>query len=136
MADEHGEQVVIDLVAEPVPHQHSPIDRRLGSVSILVDTPQEILANELATLLHRAEIRDLIDVRDLLRAGRDLSRGLEDAARKDGGFSPLTVGWSLASFPVTTRSQAVGIPPDESRALEEFRQSLQSKIAALARPPE
>jgi hypothetical protein len=78
-----ADSVVIDLVAEPVAVAESPVEVRIGAVGVLVDTPQEILANKIGTLLHRAEPRDLIDLRALLHAGSDLQRALRDAARKD-----------------------------------------------------
>jgi hypothetical protein len=72
-----------------------------GALVRLVDTPCEILANKLTALLSRWAVRDLVDVRALLDAGGDLSRGLEDAARKDSGFSPPTLAWVLSTQPAT-----------------------------------
>jgi hypothetical protein len=114
--------------------------RRLPSRSshdggtILVDTPHEILVNKLGTLLNRAEPRDLIDLRALLQHGGDLRRALRDAARKDGGFSPLTVGWSLEGFDVEKRGAALGMTATEVRELDAYRRRLRDEIAALARP--
>ena len=56
------------------------------------------------------------------------------AARKDGGFSPLTVSWSLEGFDVLKKAKAVGMSDAEARELDEFRQRLRDEIAALARP--
>ncbi len=130
----NGETVIVDLVAEPVAVADPPREATVGNSRILVDTPHEILTNKLGTLLHRAEPRDLIDLRELLGRGGDLSRALGDAARKDGGFSPLTVGWSLQSFDVLARARTLGMSDADARELDCFRQRLRDDIAQLARP--
>ncbi|MBK8096961.1 MAG: nucleotidyl transferase AbiEii/AbiGii toxin family protein [Planctomycetes bacterium] len=129
-----AETVLVDLVAEPVPHAEPPHETALGEHRILVDTRHEILVNKLGTLLHRREPRDLEDLRLLLATGGDLRRALVDAAQKDGGFSPLTVGWALAGFDVRPRALAIGMPEARVQALEAFRSALAAEIAALARP--
>lgn len=67
------------------------------------------LANKLTALLSRWAVRDLVDVRALVAAGEDLDRGLLDAARKDGGFSPPTLAWVLGTVP------DAGLGPDLAR---------------------
>lgn len=131
---EHDEAVVLDLVAEPVPAAEAPREAAIGTQRILVDTPHEILVNKLGALLHRAEPRDLIDLRGLLAEGGDLRRALADAARKDGGFSPLTAGWSLEQFDVLSRARVLGLDEAEARELDQFRRRLRDEIAALAQP--
>ena len=133
-ANARDEAVVIDLVAEPVPVADPPQEMTVGNSKVLVDTPHEILTNKLGTLLHRAEPRDLVDLRELVGRGGDLRRALRDAARKDGGFSPLTVGWALQGFEVVTRATALGMSESEANELDQFRQRLRDDIAALARP--
>jgi len=128
------ESVVLDLVAEPVPVVDAPREEKIGARSIRVDTPQEILTNKLGTLLHRAEPRDLIDIQALLAAGCDLERALAGAAKKDGGFSALTVGWALQNFDVKTRAGALGMPAAAVEQLDAFRLQLLGRIARLARP--
>jgi len=133
-ASDDKEAVIVDLVAEPIPTAEPPSEQPVGATRILVDTRHEILVNKLGTLLHRREPRDLIDLQALLGAGGDLRRALVDAARKDGGFSPLTVGWSLESFAVDKRAAAIGLSEDQARDLDAFRRRLRDEIAALARP--
>lgn len=93
-----AEAFPLDLVADPVATVEAPVEHEAG---VFVDTPREILANKLTALLSRWAVRDLVDVRALLDAGGDLPRGLEDAARKDSGFSPPTLAWVLSTQPVT-----------------------------------
>jgi len=56
---------------------------RFGDV--LVDPAPEILANKLCALLSRSELRDLVDLFALERAGLRIDEALPLAARKDAG---------------------------------------------------
>jgi hypothetical protein len=123
-----GESVVVDLVAEPVASIEPPQLTEHRGVSILVDTVHEVLVNKLCALLHRSELRDLVDIRALLDAGGDLDRAVADAPAKDGGFSALTLGWTMKSWSVADAARAAGL---ESRAieLEQFRDELLVLVA-------
>ena len=118
-----GEQVLVDLVADPVPVVEPPQQLAMG---VLVDTPHEILVNKLTTLIQRSELRDLEDVRVLVEAGGDLEQAIADAPRKDSGFSPLTLAWLLRSLPVSM-SARLGF---DERALRQFRDALVEKMSA------
>ena len=48
---------------------NSSFGLRIGGVSIAVDTKHEILVNKLCALLHRSELRDLMDIAALVAAG-------------------------------------------------------------------
>lgn len=128
------ETVVVDLVAEPVPAIEPPLLARASEATIRVDTEYEIFVNKLGALLHRAEVRDLVDLRALLRRGADLVHGLRDAARKDGGFSPLMLGHLLRSFPVAKLATASGLSASDAADLAAFRDDLEQRIAKLTRP--
>lgn len=119
------EVCVVDLVADPGAPLEAPLRITAGqAASIAVDTPHEILVNKLCALLSRSEIRDLQDVRELVEHGGDLERGLADAPRKDGGFSPLTLAWVLRSLPAEKLAAAAGLPQDQGAELEKFKQRL------------
>ena len=92
-----AESVELDLVADPTTPVESPAEPQAG---VFVDTSRELLAQKLCALLSRTELRDLEDIGALLDAGGDLARGLVDAARRDGGFSPPTLAWLLQAFPI------------------------------------
>ena len=74
--------VVIGLVHELAP-QLDDAKRAVGGVR--VNSPREIMANTLCTLLSRAELRDLVDVRALEQASLSVEEHLPLAAQKDGG---------------------------------------------------
>lgn len=134
VTDTH-ETCLVDLVAEPFAALEQPAEIRLdrGGV-LLVDTQHEILANKLCTLLSRSELRDLVDVKALLEAGEDLERGLADAARKDGGFSPLTLAWVLRSLRVAPLAQALGWSGVQIAELEAFHGELIERVTSSGAP--
>lgn len=126
--------VVVDLVADPVPSIEGPQQLVWNGVVILVDTPHEILVNKLCSLLQRSELRDLSDIRDLIEAGGNLERALADAPRKDGGFSPLTLAWVLRELALEPLALVSGLDPASIARLKVFRDELEARVTALARP--
>lgn len=91
------ESIELDLVADPTTPVEPPAEPRPG---VRVDTARELLAQKLCALLSRTELRDLEDIGALLDAGGDLPQGLRDAVLRDAGFSPPTLAWLLAGFPL------------------------------------
>ena len=86
------EAIIVDLVREYV-FQITPEKDEINGIRI--DSPKEILANKLCALLSRSEIRDLVDVMVLEKAGFDLEVAIEAAAKKDTGLSPAQLAWVL-----------------------------------------
>jgi hypothetical protein len=125
---------LIDLVADPVSSIEEPSRLTLGTVRVLVDTPHEILVNKLCALLGRMEVRDLVDVRELLTTGGQLERALLEAPRKDGGFSPLTLAWILRGMPVDRLAEAAGWRPNDAQELEQFKLALIDRLLTAAAP--
>ncbi|MCY2960110.1 MAG: nucleotidyl transferase AbiEii/AbiGii toxin family protein [Planctomycetota bacterium] len=125
------DQLVIDLVADPVRPIEEPTLHDMGGRLILVDTAREILVNKLTTLIQRTELRDLVDVGALLEKGLDLDRALAEAPRKDRGFSPLTLAWLLREMPVETMARAEGASPDLVKARVELRDRLLRRVLEL-----
>jgi hypothetical protein len=117
------ESIELDLVADPTPPLEPPNEPARG---VRVETKRTLLAQKLCALLSRTELRDLEDVGALLDAGEDLERGLRDAARLDGGFSPPTLAWLLQSFPT---ARAVEEGRDRAK-LEALRDRLLAKLRA------
>lgn len=129
-----SESVILDLVAEAVATVEPPSETKIGGSRILVDTPHEILVNKLCTLLNRMELRDLRDVRELLRQGGDLERALRDAPRKDGGFSPLMVAWILRGVSVPDMAPVGALTSEELAELVRFKDELVARLTRVASP--
>jgi hypothetical protein len=128
------EVVVVDLVADPTPSVEDPVEFDWEGVRIRVDSARELVANKLCALLSRSELRDLVDLRALLDAGRDLRQGLADAPRKDSGSSPLVLAWVLHELPLRALASAEGWPAARVEDLVEFRDRLVATLTEEARP--
>ncbi len=119
----------MDLVFDHTP-QGAGAKRRFGAV--LVDPPEEILANKLCTLLSRAEPRDLVDVMFLDRAGFSVEQALPLAAHKDAGLTPGQLAWVLSQITIGDDAQVPAeVAPAELRA---FLADLQSRLTRLSFP--
>jgi len=130
-----SESVVVDLVADPTPIAEPPLATQISGTTILVDTPHQLLVNKLCALLSRSELRDLVDVRELLDRGGDLRRALEDCPKQDAGFSPLTFGWSMRGLRIDRLATALGWPRQDIEALERFRDELVELVVEGSKPP-
>src|SRR5215831_6242870 len=128
------ESTIVDFVADPTPVAEAAQATRVGEVTILVETPHQLLVNKLCALLSRSEFRDLIDIRALVEAGADLPRALHDCPGQDAGFSPMTFAWGAKSLPLRRIAAAQGWPEAEIEALERFRDTLIERVMADARP--
>ncbi|HEY0554081.1 MAG TPA: nucleotidyl transferase AbiEii/AbiGii toxin family protein [Thermoanaerobaculia bacterium] len=126
---------VVDLVADPVPPVVAPqrIDLLSGE-PITVDDPQEILVNKLCALLGRAEIRDLVDVKELLSSGADLRNALAEAPRKDAGFSHLTLAWVLKDVRPKPLARLAGLNETEAQDLDDFKERLVLELLEAGSP--
>ena len=124
----------MDLVADPTPIADQPERTAVGDREILVETSHQLLVNKLCALLSRSELRDLVDVRELLAKGEDLVRALQDCPRQDAGFSPLTFGWSMRGLRLDRLGVALGFDAVEIRGLEQFRDELVERVVTAAFP--
>jgi hypothetical protein len=129
-----AEAVVLDLVADPVPTVEEPSAHDLDGASLLVDTPHEILVNKLCSLVSRSELRDLSDVADILSGGGDIRRALEDAPRKEAGFSPLTLAWTLQQMPIASMAEVAEVDAAACERLTRVRDDLVARVTRLAHP--
>lgn len=124
------ESVVVDLVLERVPQSREKM--HFGTVA--VDPPEEILANKLCTLLSRAELRDLVDVRALERAGYPVEASLDAAASKDAGLTPGQLAWVLSEIEIGEDAE----PPGgvSARELRRYLDDLVPRLTRLSYPSE
>jgi predicted nucleotidyltransferase component of viral defense system len=115
--------VVIDLVREYV----YQVDGQKRIVNgIRVDTAEEIFANKLAALLSRSEIRDLVDIYELEKAGYAFEPALWAAAKKDTGLSAAQLAWVLSNIRLSDSAEIPGNVP-----VEEIRQFLSEIVIRL-----
>ena len=128
------ETCVIDMVAEPFASLLEPHRVDVDGEILLVDSPHEILVNKLVALLSRSELRDLVDIKALLDMGGDLDRAIDEAPRKDGGFSPLTLAWLIQDFPVERLAKAAGWDTDQTSPLREFHRKLIERLLDRGSP--
>lgn len=124
------ETVVVDLVRDSAPQLYG--EKRVIN-GIRVDPPEEILANKLCTLLSRAEIRDLVDVRALEQAGFPMERYFEAAAQKDGGLTPGQLAWVLSEVRIGDDAPTPG--GVSATELRDYLRNLQARLARMALPP-
>ena len=123
------DSVIVDLVFERVPQI---VGEKPTVDSIRLDPPEEILANKLCTLLSRAELRDLVDVWALERAGYRIEDALPAASRKDGGLTPAQLAWVLSEVQIGEDARPPGNV--DVATLRAYLSSLVTRLAALARP--
>jgi hypothetical protein len=123
------ETVIVDLVLDETVQGH-PSKPRQGAV--VVDPPEEILANKLCALLSRAEIRDLVDICFLDRAGFPIEPAMTLASRKDGSMSPAQLAWVLSQIKI---GDDAAIPGEVGAAeLRTFLADLERRLARLSWP--
>ncbi len=123
------EAILVDLVRDRVPQGEQP---KLQFGVVRVDPPEEILTNKLCTLLSRAEVRDLVDVLALEKAGHRAEAALPLAMQKDGGLTPAQLAWVLSQIHIGEDAQ---VPGDASVAeIKTFLADLIARLARLAFP--
>lgn len=119
------EAIVVDLIREYVFQIHREKHVIDG---IKVDVPDEIMANKLCAVLSRSEIRDLVDLRELEKAGFSLDEAIEAAKKKDSGLTPAQLAWVLSEIKFED-----GVPLPGEVLAEDLRDYLQGLIDKLRR---
>jgi predicted nucleotidyltransferase component of viral defense system len=120
------DSVVVDFVRERVPQLYPKVERD----GLRMDSAEEIVVNKLCALLGRVEIRDLVDLFFLERAGLAPERFVQQAAQKDAGLTPATLAWVLSQFRVPD-----DIPGDIDReTIEAYARELEARFQRLAMP--
>ena len=123
------DSVIVDLVRDRAPQL---FPEKPWRHEIRIDLPEEILANKLSALLSRAEIRDLVDVRALERAGYAVETYLQPRFRKDGGLTPGQLGWVLSQIEIGDDAVLPGeVAPEEMRS---YLRELGARLAQLSYP--
>jgi Nucleotidyl transferase AbiEii toxin, Type IV TA system len=119
-----AESAIVDVVRDRAPQLYPKVARD----GILTDTVEEIVANKLCALVGRSEVRDLVDLYFLERAGYPAERFVGDAARKDAGVTAATIAWLLSGLAIPATLPA-GL---ESDTLGAFARNLEERMRRLA----
>lgn len=96
---------------------------------IFVDSIIDITANKICAALGRTEIKDLIDLYFLDKAGYTIADNFEAAQQKDGGLTLESLAYSLSQFEIS-EIPAFMIKP---MTTDELKQFLESTIEWLIR---
>ena len=121
--------VVVELVRDRAPQL---VEAKPFIGTIRIDPPEEIIANKLCTLLSRAEIRDLVDLRALEAAGYSVEDHMEQAYRKDGGLTPGQLAWVLSQIVIGDDARLPGgVSVTE---LREYLRELENRLQRIAFP--
>ncbi|MEW6744758.1 MAG: nucleotidyl transferase AbiEii/AbiGii toxin family protein [Planctomycetota bacterium] len=124
-----NESVLVDLVYDACRAGY-PETITVGRVR--VDPPEEVLANKLCALLSRAEIRDLVDVMALEKAGFPMENALPRACVKDAGLTPAQLAYVLSEI---TIGDDASVPGGYSvQEIRHYLADLQRRLARLAFP--
>mgnify|MGYP000028709924 CR=1 FL=1 len=94
---------------------------------------REILANKLATLVGRSELKDVIDLYFLEKAGHDLLAALPDAQKKEGGLEPAVLSMILDGLQFDAPPPWM-LRPVDLEDLNGFVTRLRRAFAVLALP--
>ncbi len=124
------EREIIDVVVDRAPQLD--VEKAVFD-GIRVDTLREIVANKMTTLLHRTELKDVVDLYFLEQTGHDLLAAIPDAMAKDGGWEPAVVSMLLEGLHVQ-EMPAWMIRELSAESLEAFLGKLRLAIANLALP--
>lgn len=99
---------------------------------IRVESLRDQRANKIVALLGRSELRDLVDLYFIERAGLPIRDGFEDASMKDGGMDLAWFAWALGQVPIQPlRGLFAPLSLDE---LARFRDQLQRDALDRAGP--
>lgn len=111
---------------------HVKFPTHLGIV--IVDSLEDIAANKICAVLGRTEMKDLIDLFFLDKAGHKVDHYFGYAEQKDGGLTHEALAYALSQFDVTEIPKFV-IKPLTIQELKNYLESLIEHHIYLSRPP-
>jgi len=100
---------------------------------IRVDTLHEIVVNKITTLISRCELKDIVDLCFLEKAGYCVEDYFEEARQKDGGLDPAMVSLLLDSLRISELPDYL-IKPLTLAELCTFVDDLKRRMALMAYP--
>jgi hypothetical protein len=127
-----AEETLVDIVHDTAPQLVAVADKPIA-FGARIDDLSDLVANKLCAALGRSEVKDLVDLYALDAAGVDLISAIGQAARKDAGMDPATLGWVLRSTPVDP-SRLLLLRPVTADVLRQFRDDLVGRLIAASWP--
>ncbi|MGH7334159.1 MAG: nucleotidyl transferase AbiEii/AbiGii toxin family protein [Candidatus Rokuibacteriota bacterium] len=98
-----------------------------------IDSPDEIVVNKLCAIPGRSELRDLVDLFFLERAGYPPLAALDRARRKDTGLTPGLLAWAISQVPLDRLPDGLLVPVSLEQ-LREFRARIVEALERLSFP--
>ncbi|MEZ4443724.1 MAG: nucleotidyl transferase AbiEii/AbiGii toxin family protein [Polyangiaceae bacterium] len=116
------ETVRIDVANDASPR----LDRGVAVRGLVVESLRDQRANKLVAALGRSELRDLVDLYFIERAGLPALEGLDDALSKDGGMDPAWLAWALDQIEIDELPGMIADLP--VTALAAYRDRLRDRL--------
>ena len=102
--------------------------------NVIVDSLEDIAANKICAVLGRTEMKDLIDLFFLDKAGYEVDRYFSFAEQKDGGLTYETLAYALSQFTIVEIPRFV-IKVVALQELQNYLESLVEYCVRRSRPP-
>jgi predicted nucleotidyltransferase component of viral defense system len=122
---------LVDVIFEPM-QQIVPAEQKPLVGSVHVDSLADLVVNKICAVIHRSDVKDLVDLFFLQRAGEDLLSYLSAAQKKEGGVSEASLAYSLQETP-TDPSRLFMRKPVSEGDLKSFRDQLVDDLVRRAR---
>jgi predicted nucleotidyltransferase component of viral defense system len=91
------ESEILDFVIERIPQ----IDEKKNDFDgVRVDTIREIMVNKICALIHRCELKDVLDLYYLQRHGYFVRDYLKETQRKESGLDPAMISFLLSRLKI------------------------------------
>lgn len=101
---------------------------------ILVDSIEDITANKICAALGRTEIKDLVDLYFLDKAGYSIPNYFDTAQQKDGGLAYETLAYTLSQFDISVIPSFM-IKPLTVDDLRQYRDTTIAWLILKSTPP-
>ena len=101
---------------------------------ILVDSIEDITTNKICAALGRTEIKDLIDLYFLDKAGYSIASYFDIAQQKDGGLAYETLAYTLSQFQIS-KIPSFMIKPLTVDELNQYQETTIEWLLRKAAPP-
>lgn len=126
------DSTLVDIIHEVVQQEVALADKPVID-GVRMDDISDIVANKLCAVLGRGEVRDLVDLYFISKAGFDVLDSMPAAYRKDSGIDPATLADVLRAVPTRLDDLMLVRSLDESD-LRSFRDCLVNALVGMAWP--